>query len=381
MKEIISEYFSDIEDTRCQCDVDHKLVNVLILVMCSVLCGIDELDKMVIFGREKLKFLNKYFSINMIPSKSTLTRIMNMINADIVAKKIIFIMLDLIGSDGKIVAIDGKTICSTAKKNSSREKLHLITAYLTNNGVTLGQLAVNEKTNEIPVLRDLLTLIDITGKIVTADAMHCQTETAAAIIDAGGDYALGLKGNQETFFNEVSTYIEDCIADQTIEVESAQTFEKNRDRIERRTCYKAPTLDWFENKDDWKGLTSVFAIHRKTTIKNETSEEMSFYISSLDESPERFLEIVREHWKIESMHYQLDVVFSEDDCRILSSNGQKAVSIFRKMALCLHKSYIENNVTKTKPSVAGNMFKALISTDHLLKIITSVFLQHNSNKL
>ena len=125
MKEIILEYFSDLEDTRCQCDVDHKLVDVLILVMCSVLCGIDELDKMVIFGKEKQEFLNECFGINMIPSKSTLSRIMNMINADIVAEKIVSIMLDLIGSDGEIVAIDGKTICSTAKKNSSRALIPL----------------------------------------------------------------------------------------------------------------------------------------------------------------------------------------------------------------------------------------------------------------
>ena len=371
MRERITSYFSDLEDTRCPCDVDHKLADVLILVMCSVLCGIDELGKIVTYGKEKLNFLNECFGITKIPSKATLSRIMNMVNADVVAERIVRIMLDLIGADGEIVAIDGKTIRSTAKKNSWREKLHLITAYMTDNGVTLGQIAVNEKTNEIPVLRDLLEMIDISGKTVTADAMHCQTETAAAIIDAGGDYVLDLKGNQGTFFDEVSTYIEDCISDETIELESARTVEKNRDRLEIRTCFKAPNLDWFEGKDDWKGLTSAFAVHRMTTAKGTTTEEMSFYISSRDEPPERFLEIVRDHWKIESMHYQLDVVFSEDDCRILSSNGQKAMSIFRKMALCLHKSFIENISSKTKPSVANNMFKALISTDFLLEILAS----------
>ena len=289
MREQKAEYFTDLEDIRCPCDVDHKLVDVLILVMCSVLCGIDELEKMVTYGKENLKFLNEYFGVTKIPSKATLSRIMNMLNGDVVAEGIVCIMLDLIGSDGEIVAIDGKTICSTAKKNTWREKLHLITAYLTESGVTLGQLAVNEKTNEIPVLRDLLKMIDVSGKIVTADAMHCQTETVAAIIDAGGDYVLGLKGNQETFFNEVSTYIEDCIGDKTVEVERAQTIEKNRNRIETRTCYKAPCLDWFEGKGDWKRLTTAFAVHRKTTTKDATTEEMSYYISSRDESPEKFL--------------------------------------------------------------------------------------------
>ena len=371
MREQIAGYFSDLEDSRCQCDVEHKLVDILILVMCSALCGIDVLEKMVTYGKEKLHVLNECFGITKIPSKATLSRIMNMIDADAVAERIVRIMLDLIGADGEIVAIDGKTIRSTAKKNPRREKLHLITAYLTRNGVTLGQLAVNEKTNEIPVLRDLLGMIDVSGKIVTTDALHCQTETAGAIITAGGDYVLGLKENQGTLYAEISTYIEDCIADKTIEVESAQTLEKNRDRIEKRTCFKAPTLNWFENKKDWAGLTSAFAVRRVTIVKGVTTEETSYFISSRDESPERFLEIVRDHWKIESMHYQLDVVFSEDECRILSTDGQKALSIFRKLALCLHKSYIEGLSAKTKPSVASNMFRALISFDHMLKILSS----------
>ena len=371
MKERITEYFSEIADNRCPCDIEHKLVDVLILVMCAILCGIDELERIVAYGKEKSEFLNKHFGIVKIPSKATLSRIMNMVNADIVAEKIVQIMIDLIGTNGDIVAIDGKTICSTAKKNPWREKIHLITAYLTNNGVTLGQLSVNEKTNEIPVLRDLLKNINISGKIVTADAMHCQIETAEAIINAKGDYVIGLKKNQETFFNEVSTYIEDCIADKTIEMEKAQTIEKNRDRVEQRTCFVAPTLDWFEDKGKWKGLESAFAINRKVTTKDGISEEMSFYVSSKAESPEKFLEIVRSHWKIESMHWQLDLVFSEDDCRILSPHGQKSMSIFRKMALCLHKSYINNISTKTKPSIASNMFKSLLSNDYLLKVLSS----------
>ena len=370
MKEIFEQYFSVIEDKRCQCDVDHKLIDVLILIMCAVLCGLDELESIVTYGKEKLEFLNKNFFITKIPSESTLSRILNMINGDVMAACVINIMRELIGVNGDIIAIDGKTICSTAKTDSVREKLHIITAYLTNNGVTLAQLAVNEKTNEIPVLRELLGMIDIKGKIITADALHCQTETAKKIIECEGDYVIGLKANQATLHDEIKTYIDDCIADKAIKVETAQTTEKNKDRLEQRICYKAPNLDWLGSKKDWAGLRTAFAVYRKTTTQKGISEETSYYITSLDLPPDKLLSIVREHWKIESLHWLLDVVFAEDDCRILNSNGQKTLNAFRKLAIAFHKNFISGLNKKTKPSLKNTMFKTLLSDDLLFEIIS-----------
>jgi len=293
-----------------------------------------------------------------------------MVDADKIALRIINIMRSLIGIDGELIAIDGKTICSTAKKDSYKDKLHIVTAYLTRNGVTLGQLSVDEKTNGIPVLRDLLDMIDIEGKIITADAMHCQKDTAEKIIKGGGNYVLGLKANQETLLEEISAYIDDCVTDKTIEAETAQTTEKNRERLEQRVCYKAPAIEWLEIKDEWEGLKTAFAIHRRIVTKKETYEETSYYISNLNETPERFLEIVREHWKIESMHWQLDVIFSEDDCRIMNANGQKTMNIFRKLSLALHKKHVSSLPQKTKPSMKNNMLKSLVSDEHLLKVLT-----------
>ena len=149
-----------------------------------------------------------------------------------------------------------------------------------------------------------------------------------------------------------------------------QATEKNKDRLEQRTGYKAPDLNWLENKNEWAGIATAFAVHRKIITKTGESEETSYYISSLDLPIERLLEIVREHWRIESMHWQLDVVFSEDDCRILNSNGQKTLNVFRKLALALHKKYISELQQKTKPSLKNNMFKALISDNLLLKILS-----------
>ena len=369
MREVCEKHFGTIEDTRCPCDIDYKLTDVLIVVMCAVLCGLDELGAIATYGEEKKGFLREHFRISRTPSKSTLSRILNMVNGDILAKSVVNIMFEQIGVSGEVIAFDGKTICSTVKKNSIQEKLHILTAYLTENSVTLGQIAVDEKTNEIPVLRELLAMIDIKGKIITADAMHCQKDTVKEIVERGGDYVIGLKGNQETLYKEMSDYIEDCISDKTIEVETAKTIENNKGRLEQRVCFKAPNLDWFEGKDDWKGLKTVFSIRRKTTTKQGVSEETSYYVTSLDVPAERLLEIVREHWKVEVLHFLLDVVFSEDDCRILNSNGQKTLNAFRKLAVACHSNYLSSLTKKTKPSLKNNMLKSLVSDKRLLEVI------------
>jgi len=366
-REYFDKQFGKLEDSRYQNFVDHKLTDVLIMVMCGIFCGLDELQDIAMYSKSNIAFFTEHFGINKAPSKSTLTRVMNMVNGEEVAGIIINMMRETLGVQGDVVAFDGKTIRTTAKGN--REKLHIITAYLTQNGVVLGQEAVSEKTNEIPVVQEMLKHIDINGKVVTADAMHCQKDTANLIQKGGGDYILGLKGNQPTLHGEVSLYLDDCISSKEINVETAKTIEKNGGRIETRICYKSPSLEWFEDRNDWAGLNCAFAIDRITETPAGTSVERSYYISSLDYVADDLLRLTREHWKIESMHYQLDVSFSEDACRILSPNGQKTFNIFRKLALALHKAYVSSLAKKTKPSIKSNMFQALLSGPLLLEVI------------
>ena len=339
--------------------------------MCGVLCGLDELQDIVTYGKENRIFLEETFEIDKIPSRSTLTRIMNLVDGETVAVIIVNIMRETLGIEGEVIAFDGKTICATAKGN--REKLHIMTAYLTRNGVVLGQRTVNEKTNEIPVMQEMLKYIDLQGKVITADAMHCQKETAALIIEGGGDYILGLKGNQGILHDEVKLYINDCVSSEDIRVETAQTKEKNGGRLETRICHKTPSIDWYENRSDWAGFSCAFAIDRIFKTPSGVSSERSYYISSLDAQPSDLLRLTREHWKIEAMHNQLDVTFSEDDCRVLSSNGQKTFNVFRKLALAFHYNYISSLKAKTKPSVRNNMFQALLSKDILRKVLTIAF--------
>ena len=370
MEEDIRGYFSIIEDPRCECDVKHKLPDVLILVMCAVLCGIDTIEKIVEYGKNKLGFLRDSFGINKIPSKSTLARILVLVDGDKVGQLIVQIMREMIGTGGEVIATDGKTICST-KRSDLKKTLHILTAMLTENGVTLGQLAVDEKTNEIPCLKALLEMIDIKGKVITADAMHAQKDTVAEIVKRQGDYCICLKGNQGNFHNDVKLYFNDVLASKNKSdkalYRTASTSEKSRDRYEKRTCYLLNDISWYENLSDWNGIKSIFAVKRETQQKGTATEEIRYYISSVTAEPERFLKIVREHWKIESMHRMLDVIFGEDDCRLMSENAQKTMNTMRKLSLCFHKNYKEKR--RIKKATTQSMFSCLLNDDFLLQLL------------
>lgn len=366
MKDIIIQNLSQVADERCQCDVKHKLTDVLILIMCAVLCGIDTISDIVEYGEQKRKMLLETFGINKIPSESTICRILNMVNADVLAVCIVNIMKELLGEDSDIIAIDGKAICSTDTMKRYKRGLRIVTAYMVENGVSIGQLAIDSKSNEIPCVQELLDIINIENKIITADAEHCQKNTIKKIINNRGDYCICLKANQKQMYEDVKLYFENMVKGE-FEHEKASVSEKNRERYEVRTCYVFKDISWLNGIDEWKNIKSIFAIQRKITNDEKTTNEVSFYISSLEAKPERFLEIVRKHWKIESLHWQLDVVFNEDNCRITSENGQKTLNVFRKIALALHKNYKEQ--TGHKKSIKKFMLSCLLDDNEFLKVI------------
>jgi predicted transposase YbfD/YdcC len=182
----------------------------------------------------------------------------------------------------------------------------------------------------------------------------------------GGDYVVGLKGNQRQLHEDIALYMDDVRKDKDIEAETAQTSEKNRDRFEQRTCFKAPDISWIESRDEWRGFKGICAVHRRTAMRGEKSDETSYYLSSLDVPCEEMLRIVREHWQIESMHWMLDVVFTEDDCRLFSANSRKSMNVLRKLALALHKNYVSTLPQKTKPIIRRNMRRAIVSSSFSL---------------
>lgn len=179
--DIFNMYFGIIDDPRCEVNVIHSLVDILKLVMLAVLCGMDELNKIIDYGNNKKEFLEKEFGITSIPSKSTLTRVIALINPKMLSLSIVCILKNLIKNKETQIMLDGKAIKSTDAIKTIETMMNIVTAY-TNTGISLGQIVVDSKSNEIPAVRELVELLDVEGTIITADAMHCQKETAEAII-------------------------------------------------------------------------------------------------------------------------------------------------------------------------------------------------------
>ena len=234
--EEIRARMSAIEDPRHQSYVKYALADILIIIMCAVLCGLDTLGDLVIYAKSKEEFFEKELGIEKVPSKATFARILSMIDGKQIGEAILDVLHSRFGTDGEVVAVDGKAVCSTAKAGNPHSALQILSAYITSRGIVLAQESIHKKTNEIPVFQEMLTYLEAEGKTVTADAMHCQRETCRRINQRKGDDLFGLKENQPSLLADVRLFFEDQSNQK--EWESSQTAEKNAGRIEKRICRK-----------------------------------------------------------------------------------------------------------------------------------------------
>ena len=369
--EIFNMYFGIIEDPRCEVNVIYPMVDVLKLVMVAVLCGMDELDKIIDYGKNKKEFLEKEFNIKSIPSKPTLTRIMAMVNPKWLSLSIVGILNTLIKSKPSQIMLDGKAIKSTDAIKTIETMMNIVTAY-TDSGISLGQITVDSKSNEIPAVKELIEMLNIEGMVVTADAMHCQKETAETIIKNKGDYVLQLKANQGNFYQDVYAMFDDTYMNETdkdCEYEIFSTTEKSHGRIEKRTCYVLNEIEFFTDYiAEWKGLKKIFAVKREVEKDGKKTIETSCYLSSKNTTAENLLRYTRNHWKIESMHHILDVTYDEDRCKLLTQRAQENINIFRKMGVSIHKNYLHSK----KQTVKSNMFNCLLNDKLLLEVIGNI---------
>ena len=366
--EVFNMYFGIIEDPRCKANVIHPLVDILKLIMIAVLCGVDELDKVVDYGENKKEFLQKEFNIKLIPSKSTITRIMATISPKWLSLSIVSILKTLIKENIGQIMLDGKAIKSTEAIRTIETMMNIVTAY-TDTGIALGQKTVDSKSNEIPAVRELIEMLDIEGTIITADAMHCQKETAEIIIKNKGDYVLQVKANQGNLYNDIYAMFDEKYmdkADKDCEYETYTTIEKSHGRIEKRKCYVLNDIEYFTNYlAEWKGLKKIFAVKREIEKNGEKTKEISCYISSKNTTAENLLSYTRKHWEIESMHHILDVTYDEDRCKLLTQRAQENMNIFRKMGISIHK----NSLKGKKQTIKSSMFNCLLDDNHLLEIL------------
>jgi predicted transposase YbfD/YdcC len=239
---------------------------------------------------------------------------------------------------GEVIALDGKTIRHSFDTYSGQPPLHMVSAWATETGLALGQVRVDKKSNEITAIPKLLAMLDVSGRIITTDAMGCQREIAKKIVDKKGDYVFCLKGNHESLHDEVKFFFDECKSADYQEVEHRyfETVEKEHGRIEIRRCWvvEDDAIKWLEREDQWSTMRSIAAVESERRIRGKTTVETRYFISSLKGSAEKVARAVREHWAIEnSLHWVLDVTFNEDMSRIRKDNAPENLSILRKIAL------------------------------------------------
>lgn len=376
IKKNLDIYFELVEDVRSQAHITYKLSDVLFLIVCGMIAGCNNLEVIIEFGEEKIEFFKKYTELENIPCLSTISNILRVINPNRLELCLYGIFSDVFKKNLKIkekeISIDGKTICSTATMREYERPMHIITALLVDNSLSLGQKIVERKSNEIPAVRELLDELDITGAVVTMDAMHCQKETAEKVIVNGGDYVLQLKANQGKFYEDVYAMFDEKymdVSDKEGEYEIYSTLEKNSGRIEKRTCYVLKEISFFTDYlAEWKNLKKIFAVKREVEQRGKKTIEISCYLSSKNASAEKLLSYTRKHWQVESFHWLLDMNYDEDKSKVINKNSQICLNILRKYSITILKNYIENHDVKRK-ALSANMRKCMLNEEYLEDVL------------
>lgn len=374
--ESLEIYFSIVDDERHSAYITYELPDILFLLICGLICGCTDIERILEFGEERLLFFKKHTNLKEMPCLKTLNDILAMINPNKLEICLYGILRNVfkqnIKPEDKQICIDGKTVCSTVTMSNYEKPLHVITALLADSTISLGQIVVDSKSNEIPAVKELVDIINIKDAIITMDAMHCQKETVKKIISNKGDYVVQLKANQGNFYEDVYAMFDDNymdMADKDCEYETYSTIEKGHGRIEKRTCYVLNEMEFFTDYlAEWEGLKKIFAVKRVIEKNGITTTEISCYLSSKNTTAENLLAYTRKHWQVESFHWLLDVNLNEDNSRVRNKNSQVCLNVIRKYAISILKKYIENNPVKRK-ALSSNMYKCLLNTEYLESVL------------
>ncbi|HSH27487.1 MAG TPA: ISAs1 family transposase, partial [Wenzhouxiangella sp.] len=327
--------FEDLEDPRTGNARLHSLHEILVIAVCTVLCGGQTCADMALFGRSKRKFLEEFLPLeNGIPSHDTFSRVFRLLDAERFHGWFLSFMQRFAEGCEGVVAIDGKTMRRSFDRASGASPLHLVSAWAADQRLVLGQVAVDAKSNEIVAVPKLLELLSLAGRVVTADAMNCQHKIAQQVIDQQGDYVLALKGNQGSLHDDVRCFLDD----RETPLASASDIDKGHGRIETRTASVSSDIDWLRERHGWPGLMAIGKVTASREIGGKTTQETRYYLLSQAFTPERFNEIVRTHWSIENqLHWVLDVIMDEDQARNRKDHGPENLALLRKLALNLAK--------------------------------------------
>lgn len=357
--------FGCVEDPRSHINQLHDLEDILLIGIISVICGAETWKQMVEFAQSKEEFLRKYLKLkNGIPSEDTINRVFSSIDSDQFENCFIEWVNSISEiTKGQVIAIDGKTLRG-AKSKGIKSPVHMVSAWANENNLVLGQVRVNEKSNEITAIPELLDKLMIEGNIITIDAMGTQTDIAKKIIVNGADYILAVKENQKQLLEEIIDEFKFCK-----DIQTDTSFDMGHGRIETRKCSVVSEFSFIENLNNkWTNLRQIIKIESIREFKNSdkpTEKATRYYISSLKNTASQYQKNIRSHWGVENkLHWTLDVAFSEDKSRKRNKNAAQNYSALLKIALNLLK-----NEKTEKQGIAGKRLKAAWNENYLLKVL------------
>jgi len=366
----IVEHFSQLPDPR-QDNRRHLLIDIIVIVICASICGAEKWDDIEVFGKSKEQWLRRFLKLpHGIPSHDTFARVFSKIDPRALNERFVsWVALIKPAASRQTINIDGKTPRRSHDHANGKSAIHVVSAWANEAGLTLAQMKVDEKSNEITAIPQLLEMLELCGCVVTIDAIGTQPDIAEKIVDAGGEYVLALKGNKALHHEQVKLFFTDIETDTATagRCDYHKTVNKDHGRIEIRECWATDKLDWLQGRERFKGLRSICVVKSQRVIGEHTSTRYLYYISSLPADAQQLAAAIRAHWGIEnSLHWILDLAFREDECRKRKDNSAENFAILRHITLNLLKQ------EKTcKRSIAGKRLLAGWDTDYMEKVLFS----------
>jgi len=374
--EQLRKRFSGLEDPRVERTKLHQLLDIITIAICAAICGADDWTEIELFGESKLDFFRTFLPLpNGIPSHDTFNRVFARLNPEQFRECFLGWVQDLVcasTNNGRIegvIAIDGKSLCGSRDSATGQGPIQMVSAWAQANHMVLGEVKVDDKSNEITAIPALLKLLDVERCIVTIDAMGCQTEIAEQITAVGADYVLALKGNHPTMYQDVITTFNEGLAThfKGMHHQTYESVEKGHGRIETRRYYLVDDplyMQYLEGAQKWSNLRSIGMVQSERKIGEEVSTERRYFLCSVS-SVKQFAEAARGHWSIEnSLHWVLDVAFQEDHNRTRKDHSAENFSVLRHIALNLLKA--EQTL---KVGIKAKRLKCGWSHDYLLKVL------------
>jgi predicted transposase YbfD/YdcC len=362
------EHFATLPDPRVLRTRRHELLDIVVIAICAVISGAESWNDVAEYGQRKKDWLTTFLKLpNGIPSHDTFNRVFQRLNPHAFHNCFANWMHALAAALGlKIIAIDGKTLRHSFDTASAKAALHLVSAWATQNSLTLGQVATDAKSNEITAIPKLLELLDLQGALVTIDAQGCQKEIAADIRDGGGDYILAVKDNQPHLYEDIMNRFTECLDNDFALVPHSIFEEENKGhgRVERRTTCVINNTEGLRDAALWEGLSTICMVVSERTEGDKSSLEARYYIGSRLAEASVYAQAIRGHWGIEAMPWMLDVTFHEDSSRVRAGHAAENLALLRRIAISLLK-----NEKSSKRSVHGKRLIAGWDNDYLLQVL------------